>query len=132
MNKKFIMFSAVLSVLFLTGCVGTTKTIKDGDKLTVAKVQREIKVGMSSSDVVEVLGTPNMVTTDDARRETWVYDRISTQVDSSGSSSGVWLLIVGASGNKSSTTSSQRTLTIIVKFDENSKVRDFSYRTSSF
>lgn len=132
MTRKFVMFSAVLSILFLTGCVGSTQTIKEGDKLTVAKVQREIKVGMSSSDVVEVLGTPNMVTTDDARRETWVYDRISTQVDSSGSSSGVWLLIVGASGNKNSTTSSQRTLTIIVKFDENSKVRDFSYRTSSF
>ena len=132
MAKKFIMFSVVLSVLFLTGCYGTAPSIKEGDKLTVAKVQKEIKVGMSSSDVVEILGTPNMVTTDDARRETWVYDRISTQVESSGSSSGVWLLVFGASGNKNSTNSSQRTLTIIVKFDENSKVRDFSYRTSSF
>ena len=72
------------------------------------------------------------VTTDDQRRETWVYDRMSTQVDGSSSSSGVWLLIVGTGGNKASSKSSQRTLTIIVKFDEQSKVRDFAYRSSSF
>jgi outer membrane protein assembly factor BamE (lipoprotein component of BamABCDE complex) len=51
-----------------------------GDKLTVGTVQREIKVGMSSAEVVGVLGSPNMVTTDSKRRENWVYDKISTEV----------------------------------------------------
>ena len=83
---------------------------------------------MTSSEVIEVLGSPNMVTTDDKRRETWVYDRVSSNV--SQSSAGVWLLIAGASSAQR--TQNQRTLTIIVKFDENNRVRDFAYRTSTF
>lgn len=135
--KKTLKLSVLLAALIcfggLVGCsTATGNTIENDEKLTVAKAQKEIKIGMSSAEVVEVLGSPNMVTTDDQRRETWVYDRISTQVDSSSSSKGVWLLIAGAGGSKSSAKSSQRTLTIIVKFDEQSKVRDFAYRTSSF
>ncbi len=87
---------------------------------------------MSSAEVAETLGSPNMVTTDAQRRETWVYDKISTTVQSANSSSGVWFLIFGASSDASSKTSSQRTLTIIIKFDEEHTVRDFAYRTSSF
>lgn len=51
--------------------------------MTVAKAQTEIKIGMPSSEVVEVLGSPNMVTTDTERRETWVYDKVSTNIQSS-------------------------------------------------
>ena len=118
------------------------------DRVTVGTVQREIRVGMSGADVVQALGSPNMVTTDSQRRETWVYDKISTQTVYSTSSGGVNALILGgglagaalgggavgtgygsSAGAKSTT---QRTLTIIVKFDENSEVRDFAYRSSSF
>jgi outer membrane protein assembly factor BamE (lipoprotein component of BamABCDE complex) len=87
---------------------------------------------MSSSKVVEVLGSPNMVTTDDERRETWVYDKVSTEVSSSQSQSGVWLLIAGAGQSDSRMSKNQKTLTIIIKFDDNNKVRDFAYRTSTF
>ncbi len=134
--KKTLQLSLVLAALMclggLIGCSSAGNTIEKDEKLTVAKAQKEIKVGMSSAEVVEVLGSPNMVTTDEQRRETWVYDRMSTQVDGSSSSQGVWLLVVGAGGSKASTKSSQRTLTIIVKFDEQGKVRDFAYRSSSF
>ena len=124
--KKILFAICLATTPLLTACT-TGDPIRE-EQMTVAKAQREIKVGMSSAQVVEVLGSPNMVTTDDKRRETWVYDRVSSNV--SQSSSGVWLLIAGASNAKQSST--QRTLTIIVKFDENSKVRDFAYRTSAF
>ena len=49
------------------------------------------------------------------------------------SSGGVDAIIFGGfrSGAGAASTT-QRTLTVIVKFDENSKVRDFAYRSSSF
>lgn len=118
------------------------------EKLTVGTVQREIKIGMSSADVVSVLGAPNMVTTDSQRRESWVYDKISTERVYSSSSGGVNTLVLGGGlvgagavgggvgGNYSSSagasSTSQKTLTIIIKYDENSQVRDFAYRYSSF
>ena len=127
---KYILLVAILP--FIYACSTTDgdvdNAVKD-DKLTVAKAQSQIRVGMSSTEVVEVLGSPNMVTTDDQHRETWIYDKVSTSVQSSSSMKGVWFLIVGGQSNTGSRTSSQKTLTIIVKFDNNNKVRDFSYRT---
>ena len=124
--KKVLLAICLATTPLLTACT-TADPIRE-EQMTVAKAQREIKVGMTSAQVVEVLGSPNMVTTDDKRRETWVYDRVSSNV--SQSSAGVWLLFGGAGSAKAS--SNQRTLTIIVKFDENNRVRDFAYRTSTF
>jgi outer membrane protein assembly factor BamE (lipoprotein component of BamABCDE complex) len=119
-----------------------------GDRMTVGKVQREIRVGMTNAQVAEVLGSPNMVTTDERRREQWVYDKIATDTAYSTSSGGVSALVLGGAlvgsglagglggGSYSSAagarSTSQRTLTVIIKFDETNLVRDFSYRSSSF
>ena len=129
--KLPILLSLIAIAPTMTACVRNTDTIET-EKITVATAQREIKVGMSSADVVEVLGSPNMITTDSKHRETWVYDRVSTTVQSSNSGSGVWVLLFGAGKNTHSYSSTQRTLTIIVKFDEKGLVRDFAYRTSAF
>jgi len=126
MTRIIFIAQAIVVISLLPGC-SSNRSIKE-ERMTIAKVQREITIGMPSAQVVEVLGSPNMVTTDEKRRETWVYDKVSTDVSSS--RTGVWLLIVGASRHNAS--QNQRTLTIIVKFDENSKVRDFAYRTSTF
>ena len=125
------------------------RAAQDGDRVTVGKVQREIRVGMTNAQVVEVLGSPNMVTTDEQRRENWVYDKIATDTAYSSSSGGVNALILGGgliggagaaggaggagySSGAGARSTSQRTLTIIIKYDEANKVRDFSYRSSSF
>jgi outer membrane protein assembly factor BamE (lipoprotein component of BamABCDE complex) len=114
------------------------------DRVTVGKVQREIRVGMSGADVAQVLGSPNIVSTDNERREVWIYDKIATDTVHSTSSGGVSALILGAGGSvaggaatsygqsSGAVSTSQRTLTVIVKFDKTGKVRDFSYRTSRF
>ncbi|MDR3112255.1 MAG: hypothetical protein LBU55_03680 [Elusimicrobiota bacterium] len=122
-----------LGLVFLSGCASSVnKNIAKEERLTVAKAQRQIKIGMSSSDVIEVLGSPNMITTDDQRREMWVYDRVSTQIDSSSSASGIWLLLVGFDGEKHTSRTSQKSLTIVIKFDKENRVRDFAYRSSKF
>lgn len=114
------------------------------DRISVGTVQREIKIGMSSADVIGILGSPNIVTTDDKRRESWVYDKVATDRAYSTSSGGISTLILGAGGGAAggvglgggasagASSTSQRTLTIIIKFDDQSKVRDFAYHTSRF
>lgn len=113
------------------GCGGNKAEIKE-DRLTVGKVQGEIKVGMSAAQVAELLGSPNIVTTDDKRREVWIYDKVSTdRVDTSNSSFG-GIIILGATARDSSSSQRQRTLTIIIKYDEEKKVRDFAYNATQF
>ena len=102
------------------------------DRVTVGSVQKEIKVGMSSAQVAEVLGSPNIVTTDEERREVWIYDKFSTDVAVSENSGYGTLILLGVSGSSGARSTSQRTLTVIIKFDKDKKVRDFSYRSSRF
>ena len=74
-----------LSVLFLSGCASASyqrQQVQDdkGDRLTVGTVQRKISIGMPSADVAQILGAPNIVSTDENRREVWIYDKIATDV----------------------------------------------------
>jgi outer membrane protein assembly factor BamE (lipoprotein component of BamABCDE complex) len=115
-------------VLALSGCGGGPAEIKE-DRLTV---QGEIKVGMPASQVAELLGSPNIVTTDDKRREVWIYDKVSTDRVDTSSSSFAGIIILGASSRDRSSSQRQRTLTIIIKYDEEKKVRDFAYNYTQF
>lgn len=141
------------SCLALAGCQSAAQHRQDvqdtsGEKMTVGTVQREIRVGMSGAEVAQALGSPNIVTTDEKRREVWVYDKISTESAYSTSKGGVSALILGGfspgdglvgglgSAGYSSTagakSTTQKTLTVIIKFDEGRRVRDFAYHTSRF
>lgn len=135
--KKLLLLSLIALACIQAACMNLTKhkaAVQDdsSDRITVGTVQREIRVGMSSADVVQVLGAPNMVTTDSKRRETWVYDKVATDQVYSNSGGGFSLILLGVSGNSGASSKTQRTLTIIIKFDENGNVRDYSYRQSSF
>lgn len=138
-----------LLISVVTGCQTASvhkEQVQDDstDRVTVGKVQREIRIGMSGAEVAQVLGSPNIVSTDEERREVWIYDKIATDRVYSESRGGVSALILGwggsvagaASGNVSSSagasSTSQRTLTVIIKFDKEGKVRDFAYHTSRF
>jgi outer membrane protein assembly factor BamE (lipoprotein component of BamABCDE complex) len=123
----------LLSCVALAGCASAgyhRDQVRDEtvNALTVGTVQREIQVGMSADQVIEKLGSPNVVTTDEQRREVWVYDKVASDVSYS-QSGGSLIFVGGSSGAKSS---SQRTLTVIIKFDEAKKVRDFAYNQSRF
>ncbi len=118
-------------------------------RLTVGVVQKEIRNGMSQADVAIALGSPNIVTKDSDGMETWIYDKIATEASYSNDSGGVSGLVgaggvpggrslvlggVGAGYNASSgaAATSQRTLTVVIKFDKASLVSDFTYHSSRF
>jgi outer membrane protein assembly factor BamE (lipoprotein component of BamABCDE complex) len=130
------------------GCISAADhlaAVRDpAERLTLGTVQREIRPGMSSADVIAALGAPNIVSSDDQRREVWVYDKLSSEVVDSSTNAGVSPLLLGAqgafagaaSGNISyhagATSRSDRMLTVVVKFDDQHRVRDFAYRASQF
>jgi len=148
MKNPLIAVTAI-SVILLSGCMTAAQhreAVQDNtsERMTVGKVQREIKVGMSGAEVAQVLGSPNIVSTDEQRREVWIYDKISTDTAYSTSNGGISALILGGGGSvgggiapgynqgSGASSKSQRTLTVIIKFDDNNKVRDFAYHTSRF
>lgn len=147
--KTCTLVSSLVAVSLLAGCAGAQfhkAAVQDTstDRVTVGTVQKEIKVGMSAADVAQALGSPNIVTTDDERREVWIYDKIATDTAYSSSSGGISALILGFGGgaagggglggsaSSGASSQSQRTLTVVIKFDNDHKVRDFAYHTSRF
>lgn len=145
MNTPQKLIALALVALATAGCsaqhhAADVRAADDTKRLTAGTVQREIRMGMSGAEVAEVLGSPNIVTTDDQRNETWIYDKISSDVTYSRSSGTIVGLVFGSSGggagvgstSAGSTSSTQRTLTIVIKFDDNNTVRDFSYHSSQF
>jgi outer membrane protein assembly factor BamE (lipoprotein component of BamABCDE complex) len=120
-----------LALLTITAC-SSPPPPEESDNLTVGKVQGEIKVGMDAASVAEILGSPNIVTTDDQRREVWIYDKISSDRVDTASSIGGGIIIFGGGKSSRQSTTNQRTLTIINKYDEEKTVRDFAYNYSSF
>lgn len=124
---------ATLALLGLAGCMSHPEPpAPSATNLTVGKVQGEIRVGMPASDVATILGSPNIVTTDEKRREVWIYDKVSSEsVQTSNSAYGT-LLIIGGRTSQGQSSTTQRTLTVVIKFDEEKKVRDFSYNYSQF
>ncbi|MFB5608589.1 MAG: hypothetical protein ACE5RG_10900, partial [Candidatus Nitrosomaritimum yanchengensis] len=127
---NYFKISALTSVVILCGCTAgqhlNEVRADDLEKLTVGTVQKELSIGMSGDEVISTLGSPNIVTTDYKRRESWIYDKISSEVAYSKSGGSIIGLIFGSSGgglgngsiDSGATKTTQRTLTIIVKFDE--------------
>jgi len=154
MKTKLGILTATLFLILMSGCMSASEHASNvqeglqGDRLTVGTVQREIRKGMSGAEVAQVLGSPNIVTTDEEGREVWIYDKIATDRVYSTSTGGVSALILGGgiagttpiggavapeySAGAGATSTSQRTLTVIIKFDKEQKVRDFAYHASRF
>jgi len=137
------------AALFAAGCSSASHhraEVQDDstDRMTVGVVQKEIFIGMSGGDVVASIGSPNIVSTDAERNEVWVYDKLATDVVYSDSDGGVLGLIFGPIGNgggvaagagrqsAGARSTSQRTLTVVINFDADRRVRDFAYHTSRF
>ena len=136
---------AILATVFTAGCSAThhaadVRAADEADRITVGTVQKEVYIGMSAANVARALGSPNIVTSDDQRQETWIYDKVSSEVTYSRSNGTLVGLIFGGSGggagvgttSAGATATSQRTLTVIIKFNGDNRVRDFSYHASRF
>jgi len=152
-NRFAILGFSLLIPALLSGCITTAQHQQNllstrEQEMTLGIVQKEIRVGMSQADVATALGSPNIVTRDSEGKETWVYDKIATVASYSRDSSsaaggagaggipGTTLILgwLGGSYSKEAGASSttQKTLTVIIKFGKGSKVESFAYHASKF
>lgn len=151
-NRLSVFFSLLAGVL-MSGCMTAAQhqqTLHSTQEreMTVGIVQKEIRAGMSQADVAAALGSPNIVTRDSEGKETWIYDKIATEASYSRDSGGLGggagaggiagttliLGLVGGSYSKEAgaTATTQKTLTVILKFNKDGKVESFSYHASKF
>ena len=134
---KYIVALICVAFGIFTGCQSAAQHQKDVseepvEKFTLGNVQRKIQKGMSQADVASSLGSPNIVTKDAFGKESWVYDKAAREVAYSHDQGGVWLILGAYSKDAGASRTSQRTLTVVIKFDEQGKVSDVTYHSSQF
>ncbi|MGQ9691589.1 MAG: outer membrane protein assembly factor BamE domain-containing protein [Thermoproteota archaeon] len=135
--KLVVLGSLLLVSLLLFGCMAAAQHQKSLNstqerEMTLGIVQKEIRVGMSQADVASALGSPNIVTRDSSGKEAWIYDKIATEASYSKSQGYGTILILGFSRDTGAAGTTQKTLTVVIKFNEKSLVESFSYHTSKF
>ena len=89
-------------------------------KVTLGNVQRIVKKGASSSEVIDALSSPNIVTSNPDNTETWVYDKILMEKENA------------FGDNGSVEVKSTRTMIVVIKFDKSRKVDTVQYRQTSY
>jgi outer membrane protein assembly factor BamE (lipoprotein component of BamABCDE complex) len=117
-----IILVAVLSIS-ISGCAPQALIPArkiETDKITLGSVQRFVKVGASSSDVVAALGSPNIVTSTKDGGETWVYDKIAFEREYAGGL------------NSSTTMTSSRSMIVVIKYDKSGIVEKVDYRQMTY
>lgn len=136
MLKKYVIF-LVLSSLVTIGCAPKTGPLvsipartADTEKLALGGAQL-LKVGASGERVIELLGSPNVVTNNEEGLETWVYDKVSKEIEIVRTDDGGWFF---SPSRQQSTVQieGERTLIVVIKFDNNGNVTNVRYRQTSY
>jgi hypothetical protein len=131
--RALAVASALLMGVSFSGLAPTSVFAQPSNPLTPGNVTLNLAVGKTTqAEVLQVFGAPNIVTQDGSRQEVWSYQRHATVTQGTESSAYFSILLAGAGSSKSSKTQTQRTMTLIIKFDANRVVSDFSSRASEF
>ena len=121
----------ILTGALLTACMNAKDhraAVTEGPStFTLGKVQSSVRQGMPQDHVVACLGSPNIVTNDEHGNETWVYDKIASEGAYSSSKGGFFDM--RSSGAYENT---QKTLTVMIKFDRQKRVQSLNYHQSKF
>lgn len=149
--KQYLLLLPLCAVL--VGCMtaaqhGQQLSSTNDRTLTLGLVQKHVKAGVSQADVATALGSPNIVTGDNQQRETWIYDKIASEASFSQDNGNVGASVSGAtragdgiiSGNASGNYSksagaasvTQRTLTVVIKFNADHQVESVAYNSTRF
>jgi outer membrane protein assembly factor BamE (lipoprotein component of BamABCDE complex) len=153
-NRALLIAAALIALMKTSsGCMSAAEHQQSlhstqEQNFTLGLVQKRITKGMSQAEVAESLGSPNMVTKDQTGDETWVYDKIASEASYStdrggvaglgggGGTPGNALILGGLVGNydraAGASASTNRTLTVVIRFDKQARVKDFSYHSSKF
>ena len=111
------------------------------DSLSYGMVNAKVKKGETTqTDIMQLFGAPNITSTNRDGQEVWMYDRISSESEGNNWSEarrfGVFfgLGTVGNDSNKagSGRRSTTSTLTVIITFNEDKTVKEYSSRATQF
>ncbi len=127
MKKTSLVLLLACLVVISTGCQEKTRTQRSN--LTPGMAKTKIINGVTTqSEILAVFGSPNIITKNKSGNEVWTYDKVAMEKSNE---DGYWNILVAGKGGGKQTTST-KTFTLMIEFDDKDIVKDNSYRASQF
>ena len=127
MNKLYFILS-LFCFFLLTACNSYKYGASDATQksnLTFGVVKSKIEKGKTNqTEILQIFGSPNLTTKNKSNNEVWSYNKMS--VSSKGGNSAFF------DGSRASISSSSQSFDLIITFDENDIVLDYSVISSSY
>jgi outer membrane protein assembly factor BamE (lipoprotein component of BamABCDE complex) len=138
MNSIYKSALLAIALIAVSGCsttqYGVSEPAYSGFRSTANSSERKVVLGMGSANIAAVLGSPSIVADHQNKETTWTYDGISSDVSYARNGDAIVGVIFDRSFDNSITremaSALQPTLTVVIRFNQYDRVRDFSYYTS--
>ena len=128
-TKIYIVTTIVIISFFFSSCASSGVKEMSNTNLTAGKVKMEIEKGVTTqADILQIFGSPNIVTKNRSNDEVWNYSKMSYET-AYGSEGGGFIFWGGSRAVSSATTKS---FDLIIIYDENDVVKDYSIISASF
>lgn len=125
---KLKSFFSVAALGLIVACSSSNKP-EQKSNLTYGSVKKSIVKGQTNqSDIVHLLGSPNIVTKNSKGEEVWTYSKQSYDSESGGFGGGIILF----GGSKAFSSSASSSFDLILTFDSRDIVKDYSVVSSQF
>lgn len=127
--RKFLTASVAAGFCMMgIGCASSNQAPQKSN-LSFGTIKKSIVKGKTTqAEVVQLLGSPNIVTKNKDNQEVWTYSKQSTDSESGGFGGG--LILFG--GNKAFSSQSTNSFDLIITFDDRDVVADYSVVQSQF
>lgn len=128
--------SFFIVTLLLSGCGPTTptpliqETRESVERISVASAQK-LSIGDSATNVIKVLGSPNIITKSKDGHESWVYDRVSEQYELLQTSETDGFIFTTKT-EKTKSASATKTFIVVIDFDDQNLIANVAYRFTQF
>ena len=121
-----LLLLVITSSTLLLGCATTAP---QKSNLTAGTVKTHIQEGITSqTQILKLLGSPNIITRNKTGEEVWTYSRQS--FDSKSGAFGGGLILFG--GSKAFSSASSNSFDLIITFDGQNIVKEYSVISSQF
>ena len=131
MRNTKIIFTILTIVFFISGCATFPASKEPAEKsnLTIGTIKTKIIKGQTNqAEILQLFGSPNLVTKNRANNEVWNYNKMS--FESKVGEDGGTLILWG--GSRAMSTTTTKSFDLIIEFDSNNVVKDYSVISAQY
>ncbi|MCF7871250.1 MAG: hypothetical protein K9L95_06235 [Candidatus Omnitrophica bacterium] len=129
---RITLFAFLLMLCFIiSGCATFPQSQQPAEKsnLTVGTVKTKIIKGETTqAEILKLFGSPNLVTKNRSDNEVWNYNRMAFETKTG--SDGGTLILWG--GSRAMSTSTTKSFDLIIEFNDNDIVKDYSIISAQY